>query len=173
MKLLIRNNFEKYGGSISLDCWTDKARRATFFGLTIHYISLENGVLAFNDRVLAIRELAVEKKDGEYLKNKVIEYVTEFELMPYIEKNIIFVSDRGSNIVKALNSFQHMNCFSHMIHNTTEKILDKNRAVSIVTGIVRYFKSNGQNALFKTTLKSFVSTRWNSAHMMLHSFIIR
>lgn len=173
MKSIIRNEFKNYGGSISLDCWTDKSRRATFFGLTIHYLSIENGRLVSNDRVLVIRELAVEKKDGNFLKEKVIEYVNEFDLEEFIENNLVFVSDRGSNIVKALNSFQHINCFSHMIHNTTEKLLEKNRAVSAVTGIVKYFKSSGHNALFQTTLKSFVSTRWNSVYMMLESFIKR
>lgn len=173
MKDTIRNEFKKYGGAISLDCWTDKARRATFFGLTIHFMSLENERLVLNDRVLLIRELAVEKKDGDYLKEKVIEYVNEFELFPYIENNIVFVSDRGSNLVKAMSSFQHTNCFSHMIHNTATKLLDKNQTVSIVTSIVKYFKSNGHNALFETILKSNVSTRWNSVHMMLESFIKR
>lgn len=173
MKAIIRNYFENYGGSISLDCWTDKSRRATYFGLTIHYISIENDRLELNDRVLVIRELVAEKKDGAYLKEKVIEYVNEFELMPYMENNIVFVSDRGSNIVKAMSSFQHINCFAHMIHNTTEKMLDKIEAVRIVTGIIRYFKANGHNALIKTTLKSFVSTRWNTVYMMLDSFIIR
>lgn len=62
MKSIIQSEFENYGGSISLDCWTDKCRRACFFGLTIHYLSLENGDLILNDRVLVIRELAVEKK---------------------------------------------------------------------------------------------------------------
>lgn len=173
MKAIIRDDFRKYGGSISLDCWTDKTRRATYFGLTIHFLSLENNCLVLNDRVLAIRELSAETKDGSYLKEKVKEYLNEFELTPYIDHNIVFVSDRGSNIVKALNSFKRINCFSHMVHNTTEKMLDKNRTVAIVTGIVKYFKCNGHNALFKTTLKSFVSTRWNSVYMMLDAFIKR
>lgn len=172
MKAIIRNDFKNYGGSISLDCWTDKTRRATFFGLTIHYLSLENGRLEMNDRVLVIRELTAEKKDGDLLKEKVIEYVNEFELMPYIENNIVFVSDRGSNIVKAMSSFQHINCFAHMIHNTTEKMLEKNETVAALKSIVKYFKSNGTNALFENTLKSFVSTRWNSVYMMLQSCLM-
>lgn len=172
MKSIIRSDFAKFGGSISLDCWTDKTRRATFFGLTIHYLSLENGRLVLNDRVLVIRELPVETKDGSYLKEKVIEYVNEFELMPYIENNLVFVSDRGSSIVKAVQSFPHINCFAHMIHNTTEKMLGKNQTVAVVTGIIKYFKASGQNALFENSLKSFVSTRWNTVYMMFKSFLI-
>lgn len=172
MKTIIRNEFKSYGGSISLDCWTDKTRRVTFFGLTMHYMSLENGCLKVNDRVLVIRELDAETKDGAYLKEKVHEYMEEFELMPYMETNIVFVSDRGSNIVSATNSLQHNRCFSHMIHNTTEKMLEKNQTIGIVTAIVKYFKSNGLNATLEKSLKSFVSTRWNSVYMMLQSFIM-
>lgn len=130
IKEIMRSEIKTYGGSISLDCWTDKSRRTTFFGLTVHYITRENG-LVLNDRVLVIRDLTAEKKDGDYLKDKVVEYMCEFDLMPYIENNIVFVSDRGSNIVKALGSFRHINCFAHMVHNTAEKMLDKNHTVAV------------------------------------------
>lgn len=171
MKQLLQTEFRKYGGSISLDAWTDKTRKATFFGLTVHFISCENGKLVLNDRVLVIRELSAETKNGEYLKEKVDEYLEEFNLMQYVGDKIIFVSDRGTNIVKALASFESINCFAHLIHNTVEKILDKNVTVRVVTSIVKYFKINGINSLFEKTLKSNVATRWNSVLRMLESFI--
>lgn len=171
LKEIIGNEFKAYGGSISLDCWTDKCRKATYFGLTLHYISYEGEQLKLNDRVLVIRELLAEKKDGDFLKEKVLEYLIEFDLMQYMEDKVVFVSDRGSNIVKALHAYNHINCFAHMIHNCVEKMLDELPALNIVTAIVKYFKSSGHNASFDTTLKSYVSTRWNSVFRMLESFI--
>lgn len=132
-----------------MDCWTDKSRKATFFGFTIHYISTEKGGIVLNDRILVIRELLAESKDGDFLQEKLIEYLVEFGLMDLIENKIVFVSDRGTNIVKALKSYQHINCFGHLMHNCVEKMLEKNETVQIVTSIVKYFKVNGINALFE------------------------
>lgn len=94
MKAIVKAEFSRYGGSLSCDCWTDKSRKATFFGFTIHYVSNESGKIVLNDRVLVIRELFAETKDGDFLKDKLIEYLVEFELMDLLENKIVFVSDR-------------------------------------------------------------------------------
>lgn len=104
MKTNIKNEFRRYGGAVAMDCWMDAGTKTTYFGLTIHYISNINNELILNDRVLVIRELAAEKeKTGEYLRTKIIEYLKEFELFDCVEKNLVFISDRGKNIVRALS----------------------------------------------------------------------
>lgn len=171
IKSEIKVIYEQYGGSVSMDCWTDKCRKLCYFGLTLHYISEENSELVMNDRILLIREMTAETKDGNYLKAKLVDYLIEFGIMDCVENKIVFVSDRGSNIKAALRPYQSISCMAHMIHNGVEKILDKNAIVSAVSTIVRYFKTSGQNAIFEQTLKSYVSTRWSSVYRMLESVI--
>lgn len=172
IKTEIKLIYERYGGSVSMDCWTDKFRKLCYFGLTLHYISEEDDKLILNDRILLIRELTEDVKDGNYLKTKLTEYLIEFQIMDFIENKIVFVSDRGTNIKSALRHYQSISCMAHMIHNVVEKMLHKSPIVSAVAAIVRYFKKSGQNALFEnSTLKSYVSTRWSSVYRMLESVI--
>lgn len=172
LKSLIGTVFKKYGGCIALDCWTDKHKKMSYFGITLHFISEENNQLILNDRILLIRELAVESKDGDYLRTKIYEYLNEYGMMGYLGHRIMFISDRGTNIVKAVSTFMAINCFAHLIHNVVEHMLDKNPIVSSVTAIVKYFKASALHAiLFEQSLKSNVSTRWNSVCTMLETFI--
>lgn len=156
-----------------MDGWTDKCRKISYFGITIHYITEVKDTLILNDRVLLIRELTAEKKDGSYLKSKMLEYLAEFELLDCLENKIVFVTDRGPNIRAAVKHFQAIPCMAHMIHNCVEKMLRKNPIVSAIAIIVKYFKASGLNAIFVQTLKSYVSTRWSSVYRMLESFILR
>lgn len=155
-----------------MDCWTDKYKKICYFGITLHFITEENDKLILNDRIMLIRELNAEKKDGDYLRAKLYEYINEFGLMDYLEKNIVFVSDRGTNIVKAVSAFKAINCFAHLIHNVVEHMLDKNPIVSAVSTIVKYFKASALHSIyFKHSLKSYVSTRWNTVHTMLDAAV--
>lgn len=81
IKFEIKLIYEKYGGSVSMDCWTDKCRKWCYFGLTLHYISEQNDKLILNDRILLIRQLTADTKDGEYLQQSLTEYLTEFKIM--------------------------------------------------------------------------------------------
>lgn len=167
-----------------MDCWTDKQKKTTFFGLTVHYLSTANDNLILNDRVLVIRELCNEtSKSGEYLRSKIIEYLTEFDLIDCIDKRLIFISDRGTNMVSSLRFYDNIHCFAHLMNNTLSKVLKKEpnkpiadqswavRKIHAVTTIVKYFKSSALATRFKPTLKSNVSTRWNSVYNMLESVI--
>lgn len=156
-----------------MDGWTDKCKKMAYFGITIHYITEEKDKLILNDRVLLIRELTAEKKDSNYLKTKILEYLTEFELLDCLENKIVFVTDRGPNIRAAVRHYQAIPCMAHMIHNCVDEMLKKNTIVSAIATIVKYFKASGLNAMFEQTLKSYVSTRWSSVYRMLESVIER
>lgn len=155
---------------MAIDGWTDKFKKSSFFGVSLHYISSENGELVLNDRTLLIRELEDnETKDGEFVKREIDKYLKEFELEPFIE-NVTFVTDRGTNMVSALRNSNHIHCFAHLINNTVDKILKKLDCVRAATAIVKYFKSSGNNK-FGISLKSNVSTRWNSVFYMIDSIL--
>lgn len=167
-----------------MDCWMDNEKKTTYFGLTVHYTSTVDDQIVLNDRVLLIRELSAETtKSGEYLRSKIIEYLTEFDLLDCLEKKLIFISDRGTNMVSSVRFYENIHCFAHLLNNTLSKVFKKDPHKSIaeqswsfckvqaVTAIVKYFKSSALATRFKPTLKSNVSTRWNSVYNMLESFI--
>lgn len=163
----------KFGGAVSLDCWLDKAKKMTFFGFTIHFITEDENGLKLHDRILATRELVEDKKTGDYLCEQISLILKEFNLDKFVERDIVFVSDRGSNIVKALHNYQSVNCFAHMVHNTVCNMLDSwKETLTKVKRLVKYFKVTGANAQLTTCLKSFVSTRWNSVFFMLETVIL-
>lgn len=162
--------FKNYGGAISVDGWTDKYKKIHYFGVSIHYISYECDELCLNDRILLIREMDEEIKDGDFVKRKIDEYLTEFELMPYID-NITFVTDRGSNMVTSLRNNNRVHCFAHLMNNTVGKMLEKLECVKRCSSIVHYFKRSGQSTLFGTTLKSLMTVRWNTVYYMIDSII--
>lgn len=184
MKEIIRREFQKYGGAIAMDCWTDAGTKTAYFGLTVHYTSRVEGQLMLNDRVLVIRELSAETvKSGEYLRSKIIDYLREFDLEDCIDKKLVFISDRGTNMVSAVRAFNSVHCFAHLLNNTLSAVFKKDnskpadqqswafRKVQAVTSIVKYFKSSSLAKRFKPTLQSNICTRWNSIGGMLDSVI--
>lgn len=184
LKQIVNNEYRKYGGGIALDCWTDKAKKITYFGVTVHFFSNVDGHLVLNDRVLAIRQLAETKKTGEYLKREISKFLDEVGLQDLMKEKIIFVSDRGTNMVSLMNSLLNLHCMAHMLNNTVGKLFAKDRSLAesqqiwvyriivAVTAIVKFFKASGLNSLFTPSLKSNICTRWNTVHAMVDSVII-
>lgn len=104
MKKTIDIEVNKYGGALAIDCWMDNEKKTTYFGVTVHYISMVNGKLVLNDRVLVIRELCAEiSKSGEYLRSKLIEYLTEFDILDCLEDKLVFISDRGYSLLRSFH----------------------------------------------------------------------
>lgn len=86
--------------------------------------------------------------------------LSEFKL-DTLRDSIVFVSDRGSNIVKALNDYYSINCAAHLLNNLvgemyTAKTME--RFIKIVSHLVRYFTVTGLNSeLVKTLIKILYS----------------
>lgn len=75
-------------------------------------------------------------------------------------------------MVKALEPYQSIHCFAHLINNAVSKMLkDVKDFVDAVTALVKYYKVTGLNAALKVTLKSNISIRWNTVFYMLESVI--
>lgn len=167
----IFNVVNKWGGSLSIDCWLDKTKRSTFFGVTAHFIQEQVDGFQLHDRILCTRDLHIDTKDGIYCRQKLIEYLRSYNLHTLTSK-LVFVSDRGSNMVKALEPYESINCFAHMMNNVVNKMLTEvEKTVTAVKSLVKYFKVTGMNSALDETLKSYVKTRWNSVYYMIKSVI--
>lgn len=156
---------------MSMDCWLDKTKKMTFFGITAHYIEETLTGFKLNDRILCTRDLHTDPKDGLYLREKLREILRSFDLLSLLNK-LVFVSDRGTNILKALEPYENINCFAHMMNNAVNQMMKaiQDRLTAIIA-LVKYFKVTGMNCELETSLKSHVKTRWNSVYYMLDSVI--
>lgn len=140
--------------------------------MTVHFIECKPNGLVLHDRILCTRDLHVDAKNGEYIRGKLIEYLESYSLVSLMDK-FVFVSDRGSNIRKALEIYDAIHCFAHMVNNLVVYMLkDMEIAINSVKSLVKYFKVSGLNSILEETLKSFVKTRWNSVYYMMRSVIV-
>lgn len=68
-------------------------------------------------RILSTRALSLEqRKTGAYLHMEIMSILCEFKLEEAVN-NIAFVTDRGSNIILALDSYTRISCFAHFMNN--------------------------------------------------------
>lgn len=171
LETTIYDAVRKFGGSISMDCWLDKTKKSTFFGMTAHFIEEAAHNFVLHDRIMCTRELHTDTKDGIYCRQKLLEYLESYNLTELIGR-LVFISDRGKNIVKALEIYESINCFAHILNNAVIKMLEEIAAsIMAVKALVKYFKVTGLNSSLGETLKSYVPTRWNSVYYMLRSVI--
>lgn len=171
MRTMIADCVNLWGGALSVDNWLDKTKKNTFFGMTVHFIECKSNGPVLHDRILCTRELHTDTKSGEYIRNKLIEYLESYSLDSLMGK-FVFVSDRGTNIKKALDPYDSIHCFAHMVNNLVNHMLkDMDSHITAVKSLVKYFKVTGLNSILEETLKSFVKTRWNSVFYMIKSVI--
>lgn len=89
--------------------------------------------------------------------------------------NLIFVSDRGSNMIKGLEKFDNLHCFVHLLNNLVEKICNVNpltRILDSLKEIVKWFKQTGLDRQLKTTLKTFCPTRFSGYCILIDSVLL-
>uniref|UniRef100_A0A1B0DG64 Uncharacterized protein n=1 Tax=Phlebotomus papatasi TaxID=29031 RepID=A0A1B0DG64_PHLPP len=156
------------GAAITTDIWTDKYTNVSFMSLTFHYIADKKN----QKRCLGVRPLSPEKKTGDYIKKEIIHALQNYKIHDWID-NLIFVTDRGTNIVNALKGYKRLNCFAHLLNNTVQHALNQTdgakHLVEQCRKLVRYFKKSGLQSKLSKTLKQDVPTRWNSTCNMLIS----
>jgi hypothetical protein len=97
-------------------------RQQSYLGCTAHWIddlwtlhSFEIFCIPFN----------TPNKKAPNVRKVLIEGLSIYNLVPYM-KNIIWVSDRGSNIKKVLEEEEVVFCAGHRINNILEKLFFQN-----------------------------------------------
>lgn len=172
-KMLLRNVLLKVGGAVTLDQWTDDYHKLNYMGSTFHYIQNDKIV----SRILCTQPItSSEKKTGEFIRMEITNNFKKFEIEDHMN-DIVYVTDRGANIVKALNSYTRLNCFAHFLNNTSQFCVDKDATENVYEilenskKLVTFFKCSGKQSKLTTTLKQSNTTRWNFHLIMLNSIL--
>lgn len=175
LKLILQKQFSSNGagGAICADIWHDKFKKIDYICVTVHYVDDD---FQLTVRIIAHKALDPNKsKTGAYLKTEILAILLKYGIDPYRCKNIVFVTDRGGNLKKALDDFHCQNCGPHFISNTVnESIVPKQpkraaEVLAICKKIVSEVKNAGKNQQFHPSLKMAIMIRWNSAAAMFES----
>lgn len=114
-----------------------------------------------------------ERSTAEKILNKTTAILAEYQLT--LSEKVTVVTDRGSNMIKAFENYNHICCSNHLLHNVLEKSFKDVAAFQTIIeeckNLVKYFKKASINHQLKTTLKSLCTTRWNTVYYMLESIL--
>lgn len=157
------------GFAVTTDLWTDNFIRKTYITITSHFV--KNGKLI--EILLGLKPMHNEKTTAENILNKAIAILAEYQLI--FSEKVTVVTDRGSNMIKAFQNYNHICCSNHLLHNVLEKSFKDVDAVKTIIeeskNLVKYFKKASINDQLQTTLKSLCTTRWNTVYYMLESIL--
>ena len=185
IKTAIHNN----GGiGITTDLWTENYRNQTFLSCTVHWI--EAGKLFQN--TLFCKLFKLSKKTGDNIKTELTSNLSELGIEYGLLKNLIFVTDRGANIKKALEGFSWLPCCCHVLNtvlyhafrmrpseddscrdedpcSSTTDIESVTSLLNAVKDLVTYLKQSGISSQLSTSVIQEVQTRWNTKLAVLVS----
>jgi len=169
IKTEITDVIKSGGASATIDLWTDNYVHRHFLGVTLHY----EKDLQLLDIVLGMKSMDFERATGDNILSKLKSLFREFEISNI--DNIKFVTDRGSNVIKALQNNVRMNCSSHLFASVLEhsfkETKELNELVEACKKIVKYFKKANLQHQLQTSLKNECPTRWNSNFTMFKSIV--
>lgn len=158
---------------IAVDMWQDDVNKIHYLGMNVHFLERENNnKLVLKSNVMALRSFdAEERKTGNNVHRATMAIIHEYELQADID-SIVFVTDRGTNMISALNDYTRYSCINHICNNIISHAIEHIKdIVTKVSRIVKYMKVNGLNSKLSKALISYAATRWNTLVDMLQSFI--
>ena len=142
--------------------------------VTAHYINDEWQLVS---RTLSTSAFDDElRHTGINIRKTVGDILESFGVEP---SKIIFVTDRGSNMLAAFQNDLHLSCCDHMLNTVLTHVFDSKHLEESVPDVralingakelVRHFKKAGDMTLLTKSLKQEVCTRWNSVYTLLQS----
>lgn len=158
------------------DGWTEDHKKNHFVNMTVHYF---NDKFVFQKNVLFTSLLNVKSKTGVEIRK---ELKRRFTLFGFDENEIYdmpFVTDQGSNFVKAMKAqnYKARKCYAHGINTVLSNTFDKHAPIRIeiildnCKKIVRYLRQGDKMCHLWRVVVQEVLTRWNSKLGMISSVV--
>lgn len=113
--------------AIAVDLWSDKFRNIHYMGMVAHYIVYNDDTKKSNllARVLKLEEMEANvPKTADVVHEHIFAVLNEFDLQDETEQ-IVFISDRGKNIVNACDGYARHSCIDHFINNLVCEMVKK------------------------------------------------
>lgn len=115
---------------------------------------------------------ADEQKTADNIISILQQKFEEFDIGIEGLRKLTFVTDRGSNIVSAMNKLgiQRLNCNAHLINNIltdvfddqylSENVVEVQSMIMVCKKLVTYFKKSGDIKKLPTGVQQECDTRW-------------
>lgn len=119
--------------AIAVDLWSDKFRNIHYLGMVAHYIvnNAETEKPNLVARVLKLQEMeAAVPKTATVVHDHIFAVLNEFDLQSNTDQ-IVFISDRGKNIVNACDGYTRHSCIDHFINNLVCEMVNEIEALRI------------------------------------------
>lgn len=113
--------------AICLDLWQDKLRKIHYLRATCHYLTRgkDTKKLMLQSRILDLVPLDAElPKSADLLHEIVVEILITYGIEDDVDQNVVFVTDRGANIMNTVDGYQHHSCMNHLINNVVKAALE-------------------------------------------------
>ena len=131
-------------------------------------------------------------KTGQNIKSELLNTLGEYGITCDVKKHVVFVTDKGANIKKALEFFHWIPCFCHILNtilctafkmksDDPECIIEVGESddgsgiecvqtlLEAVKQLVTYLKRSGLASKLSTTVVQECVTRWNTKLAVLQS----
>lgn len=161
--------------AISVDLWKDNYRGNSYAGVIAHTNIEENNKFVRKSFVCCVKEVPELTKDNRSIREHVESEFEKYDVPREIfQKKVKRITDRGLNVAIALEQGNEirLNCYAHLINNIVGKMCKVECISEIIKdagALVKYMKTSGLNAKLAHTLKSHVTTRWNTVYYLLQS----
>lgn len=164
--------------SATTDMWTEDYKKNHFLTMTAHYFD-ENFTL--KRKVLFTSLFKHKKKSGMNIRKELKNRFKKLGWNPKLLRKISFVTDQGSNVVKALTKpYTRDNCRAHLLNTILRNTFESESLPLVFTKtlgnckkIVRYLKQSGKSNELSKGVVQECNTRWNYKLDMLNSVVER
>lgn len=162
--------------SATTDMWTDDRKKNHYLTMTAHYFDKE---FSLKRSILFTPQFKAKKKTGINIRKELKRRFRNMGLDPQLLLKINIVTDKGSNIVKALGPpYTRDDCRNHLLNTILRNTFENDelpliilRTITVCKKIVRYLKQSGKcNRLSKCVIQD-CGTRWNYKLDMLVSVV--
>lgn len=164
--------------AMSTDMWTDDYRKMSYIAITCHFTETDFNLVG---KTLTTAVFPAEDaKTGKNIRRELVRLlVNRFGLEPSSLSRIVWVTDQGSNIVKALEPYKRLSCLDHVINTVLRHGLDKDalsanapdigETISAAKNVVRFIKQSGLAAQLSKTVLQMGETRFSTVYLTLKS----
>ncbi len=162
--------------SATTDMWTEDYKKRSFITVTVHFFD-DN--LTLQKKVLFTSLFKYKEKTGKNIRKEILRRFRELGYNGELLVNIRFVTDQGSNVVKALtHPYSRDNCRAHLLNTVLRNTFESDdvpliflKNMTICKNMVRHLKQSGKSSELPRAVKQECETRWNSRLAMLNSIV--
>lgn len=171
---IIEKAMEKGECSATTDMWTEDYKKKAFITLTVHFF---DDKFTLQKNVLFTSFFKFKSKTGKNVKKEILRRFTELGYKKKLLVKMRFVTDQGSNVVKALkHPYLRDDCRAHLLNTVLRNTFESDNVPliflkTLITckNIVRHLKQSGKSSELPHAVQQQCETRWNTRLKILNS----